>query len=105
MIRRPPRSTLFPYTTLFRSVLGELDRGAREVAVFLELAFEALEQREGIGGAAGKNGEHPGVGEPAHLACVALPYGVAEGDLAVPPPGQRTVGAHAGDSRAVRIVT
>src|SRR3712207_7941187 len=23
MIRRPPRSTLFPYTTLFRSVTGE----------------------------------------------------------------------------------
>src|SRR3990167_5439063 len=23
MIRRPPRSTLFPYTTLFRSVLNE----------------------------------------------------------------------------------
>src|SRR2546430_8538334 len=31
MIRRPPRSTLFPYTTLFRSigmVLGDVDRGA-----------------------------------------------------------------------------
>src|SRR3712207_7439402 len=29
MIRRPPRSTLFPYTTLFRSVhgVGEGDRG------------------------------------------------------------------------------
>src|SRR2546430_12620820 len=27
MIRRPPRSTLFPYTTLFRSVIG---REARE---------------------------------------------------------------------------
>src|SRR5687768_18081257 len=30
MIRRPPRSTLFPYTTLFRSVVptpGLLDRG------------------------------------------------------------------------------
>src|SRR3712207_8641076 len=27
MIRRPPRSTLFPYTTLFRSVLGASDRG------------------------------------------------------------------------------
>src|SRR5260221_10541757 len=27
MIRRPPRSTLFPYTTLFRSLLGGL-RGA-----------------------------------------------------------------------------
>src|SRR5260221_1793940 len=25
MIRRPPRSTLFPYTTLFRSVTHELD--------------------------------------------------------------------------------
>src|SRR3712207_8185893 len=25
MIRRPPRSTLFPYTTLFRSVLAEAD--------------------------------------------------------------------------------
>src|SRR5258708_15523631 len=25
MIRRPPRSTLFPYTTLFRSVLAVLD--------------------------------------------------------------------------------
>src|SRR2546421_9861748 len=24
MIRRPPRSTLFPYTTLFRSIRGEL---------------------------------------------------------------------------------
>src|SRR5260221_7073248 len=25
MIRRPPRSTLFPYTTLFRSLSGTLD--------------------------------------------------------------------------------
>src|SRR3712207_8395442 len=25
MIRRPPRSTLFPYTTLFRSTLSEVD--------------------------------------------------------------------------------
>src|SRR5690554_7257214 len=24
MIRRPPRSTLFPYTTLFRSTLGQI---------------------------------------------------------------------------------
>src|SRR3712207_9409474 len=34
MIRRPPRSTLFPYTTLFRSVLGRnVDEGARHEAV------------------------------------------------------------------------
>src|SRR3989442_4591834 len=33
MIRRPPRSTLFPYTTLFRSLLGEpLRRGGADVA-------------------------------------------------------------------------
>src|SRR2546430_12434688 len=30
MIRRPPRSTLFPYTTLFRSLVAGLDAGARE---------------------------------------------------------------------------
>src|SRR3712207_7020370 len=28
MIRRPPRSTLFPYTTLFRSAVGPLRRDA-----------------------------------------------------------------------------
>src|SRR3712207_7322255 len=31
MIRRPPRSTLFPYTTLFRSRLGAAARPARSV--------------------------------------------------------------------------
>src|SRR5256885_4951740 len=30
MIRRPPRSTLFPYTTLFRSVVGG-DRAAQRL--------------------------------------------------------------------------
>src|SRR2546430_6050147 len=29
MIRRPPRSTLFPYTTLFRSVRRRVQRAAR----------------------------------------------------------------------------
>src|SRR5688572_31968741 len=29
MIRRPPRSTLFPYTTLFRSFSGSLEPGPR----------------------------------------------------------------------------
>src|SRR2546427_2924941 len=41
MIRRPPRSTLFPYTTLFRSRdeprLPVFARGAHAVAVELEL--------------------------------------------------------------------
>src|SRR3712207_9543148 len=31
MIRRPPRSTLFPYTTLFRSLIEEAAQTARTV--------------------------------------------------------------------------
>src|SRR3712207_8394057 len=46
MIRRPPRSTLFPYTTLFRSdrvVLVELFTSAQEPECgAAELAFTAL---------------------------------------------------------------
>src|SRR2546430_8486802 len=43
MIRRPPRSTLFPYTTLFRSphfeyVAGEAARGLGTVALAHRLA-------------------------------------------------------------------
>src|SRR2546427_3333179 len=38
MIRRPPRSTLFPYTTLFRSIVALLrERGSK-----VSLAFCAL---------------------------------------------------------------
>src|SRR2546422_11752578 len=32
MIRRPPRSTLFPYTTLFRSAVSDLDVERHELA-------------------------------------------------------------------------
>src|SRR2546430_14863123 len=35
MIRRPPRSTLFPYTTLFRSRLDYLEQNERDPAVDL----------------------------------------------------------------------
>src|SRR3712207_7922735 len=49
MIRRPPRSTLFPYTTLFRSLLDpleeELDLPARAVA----LGHREGGQREVVG--------------------------------------------------------
>src|SRR2546425_4063949 len=41
MIRRPPRSTLFPYTTLFRSRAGPRDRGARLVRRRLRAATDA----------------------------------------------------------------
>src|SRR3712207_7788261 len=65
MIRRPPRSTLFPYTTLFRSVLGQLGE---------------LDQRA-VGRGAGE--DQPGVGEPVavgvgHLVPVPVPLGRSE---------------------------
>src|SRR2546422_5488282 len=51
MIRRPPRSTLFPYTTLFRSVFESLE---------LPLTDEVLVQ----------NGVIQGVGHPRGQACL-----------------------------------
>src|SRR6266852_9776881 len=64
MIRRPPRSTLFPYTTLFRS-LGPprrglllalpLDRGGHGAAVGLPRAAA-----RGGGGAPGRAGDRAG---------------------------------------------
>src|SRR2546430_5364223 len=52
MIRRPPRSTLFPYTTLFRSlgaVTGVESRAARHIVIDPE------------GTACGAEGDAPGV--------------------------------------------
>src|SRR2546422_5757509 len=37
MIRRPPRSTLFPYTTLFRSVITEENGGIINDPVLIRL--------------------------------------------------------------------
>src|SRR5947208_16472206 len=45
MIRPPPRSTLFPYTTLFRSVLDVVEVDLQVVAE--ELVLGALEIGEG----------------------------------------------------------
>src|SRR3712207_2687049 len=43
MIRRPPRSTLFPYTTLFRSLGGQLEQVDAQLAGRHRL--EAVERR------------------------------------------------------------
>src|SRR5438874_7207252 len=50
MIRRPPRSTLFPYTTLFRSRdLGDdcalLSVGGRTLAISIDLSLEGVHFR------------------------------------------------------------
>src|SRR2546422_4622974 len=52
MIRRPPRSTLFPYTTLFRSVFVATDDGA----VNAEVASEG--RRRGVWVNAADDPEH-----------------------------------------------
>src|SRR3712207_7774962 len=46
MIRRPPRSTLFPYTTLFRS--EHALEGAPEVAVVDQVVGQRLHQLVGV---------------------------------------------------------
>src|SRR3989454_5043075 len=50
MIRRPPRSTLFPYTTLFRSLATLLrpTRGAARVAGY-DVVRDDLQTRRSIG--------------------------------------------------------
>src|SRR2546426_9758858 len=48
MIRRPPRSTLFPYTTLFRSVPA--DRGMARLPV-----AEGSLHKDGVGGEHGQD--------------------------------------------------
>src|SRR3712207_8952261 len=57
MIRRPPRSTLFPYTTLFRSELSALvdqeeaavlgHAGLREEGLLHVVESEGLDRRDG----------------------------------------------------------
>src|SRR5947208_12439509 len=53
MIRRPPRSTLFPYTTLFRSIVQGHAGGAGDERVAAGagggLAFEELDERSADG--------------------------------------------------------
>src|SRR5260221_1451765 len=51
MIRRPPRSTLFPYTTLFRSLdlLGDVDALGRRPPGIHESAFLRADGHGGTG--------------------------------------------------------
>src|SRR3712207_8346361 len=65
MIRRPPRSTLFPYTTLFRSDGDPEARRRRGVQGLSEtVSVEPPERREGIT----VDGERPGPVAPRPAA-------------------------------------
>src|ERR1017187_9038800 len=74
MMRRPPRSTLFPYTTLFRSVFGESAAGGgRGVPEPHRLAQAASEYR---------SEEHTSeLQSPMYLGCRLLLDKIGEGNL------------------------
>src|SRR5258708_15482428 len=83
MIRRPPRSTLFPYTTLFRSKLLVLrrdglaeTRGTPGDGVLMEVAVDGLVGRlEDLLGRReiGRSEEHTSeLQSPDHLVCRLL---------------------------------
>src|SRR5690348_18091889 len=46
MIRRPPRSTLFPYTTLFRSPIGRIGATPGHANELLGLAVQTAEAQD-----------------------------------------------------------
>src|SRR3712207_6981227 len=59
MIRRPPRSTLFPYTTLFRSPVDARDLDAQVVLVLrTEVAAPGADVREGQEQQSDRSEEH-----------------------------------------------
>src|SRR2546426_8217930 len=83
MIRRPPRSTLFPYTTLFRSVLALRlpDPKAKGVVFLVNLMGCAVRQRLNVGRllldvqplAHGRSEEHTSeLQSPCNLVCRLL---------------------------------
>src|SRR2546426_2795993 len=78
MIRRPPRSTLFPYTTLFRSVsldaLELLVERRLRVALRLSLCPEAIEPASGVEQFVGRRSEEhtSELQSPCNLVCRLL---------------------------------
>src|SRR5258708_17229743 len=76
MIRRPPRSTLFPYTTLFRSSAGELGRegiGIVDLVARVRLAPSKSEARRLVQAGGVRSEEHTSeLQSPDHLVCRLL---------------------------------
>src|SRR5438034_11167890 len=77
MIRRPPRSTLFPYTTLFRSQLRVAARGERPRHLrcrYVDYAERVVFPEGDVGG--------PVAGAQSHAARVAAEGGGRDADYA-----------------------
>src|SRR2546426_9378907 len=74
MIRRPPRSTLFPYTTLFRSVSGTPRVALPDESVVLQLPVHAARVEPGLQSRrAARSEEHTSeLQSPCNLVCRLL---------------------------------
>src|SRR3712207_8481474 len=92
MIRRPPRSTLFPYTTLFRS--QHLRRFDRRVAQILVGRVERMVDLEVLRTRCGEVATYVDI--PAEVACIAL-----RGDTPEDRKSTRLNSSHANISYAV----
>src|SRR3989441_11303707 len=87
MIRRPPRSTLFPYTTLFRSIIGSGQAGKPLATTLGKAGWKtALIERAYIGGTCINYGCTPtktmfNSARVAYLSRGAADFGVHGGDV------------------------
>src|SRR5256885_6208562 len=71
MIRRPPRSTLFPYTTLFRSFAVPVDVTSEEAVV--EMTRRAVLEYGGLDILVARSEEHTSeLQSPCNLVCRLL---------------------------------
>src|SRR5256885_16003265 len=76
MIRRPPRSTLFPYTTLFRSLIPGRDQPrmhCREPGPVEDAQLVSRQHHPDPGDAVGRSEEHTSeLQSPCNLVCRLL---------------------------------
>src|SRR3712207_8759287 len=79
MIRRPPRSTLFPYTTLFRS-LGQAAAATREIRFLGEIRLRPVHALRAV--------------------LVKRTRAVADDEVAHPGPSEETGNTNPGDARS-----
>src|SRR6266496_3071538 len=88
MIRRPPRSTLFPYTTLFRSRTGRVD-------IARAISRAKLAQPNRSAGVCGSASVAPGIGTMARPGWIDLAQ-IDECPVVLPDVGQtvRRASAH-----------
>src|SRR5437763_6921857 len=73
MIRRPPRSTLFPYTTLFRSLRALDITDGLSNTVFVGEHSSVLSNKTWVGVVPGRSEEHTSeLQSPMYLVCRLL---------------------------------